>query len=230
MQNRQESVKPMIDWAAVDTVLLDMDGTLLDLYYDNYFWNEYLPEKWGLLRGMDAETARAVLMPRLRAHEGKLSWYCLDYWSRELEIDILALKADIEHLIRVRPHVHEFLSFLNETGKRSILVTNSHEKLLSIKLERTGIGHCFDAVVSSHALGLPKEEVGFWDRFSRLHPFDAERTLFIDDNVAVLRAARAYGIRHLLTIRQPDSRAAARPPCEFQALSAFSEICARERA
>src|SRR5690606_34847036 len=211
-------------------VLLDVDGTLLDLYYDNFFWNEYLPEKWGLLRGMDAETARAVLMPRLKAHEGKLSWYCLDYWSRELEVDILALKADIEHLIRVRPHVHEFLSFLTETGKRRILVTNSHEKLLAIKLERTGIGPVFDAVVSSHALGRPKEDVEFWEAFSRLHPFDAERALFIDDNVTVLRTARAFGIRHLFTIRQPDSQAAERPPCEFQALSALTDLCTRARA
>ncbi|HNG60363.1 MAG TPA: haloacid dehalogenase, partial [Cellvibrionaceae bacterium] len=33
----------MIPWQAIDTLLLDMDGTLLDLHYDNYFWLEYLP-------------------------------------------------------------------------------------------------------------------------------------------------------------------------------------------
>ena len=27
----------MIDWTSIDTVLLDMDGTLLDLHYDNAF-------------------------------------------------------------------------------------------------------------------------------------------------------------------------------------------------
>ena len=27
-------------WRDIDTVLLDMDGTLLDLHYDNHFWLE----------------------------------------------------------------------------------------------------------------------------------------------------------------------------------------------
>ena len=31
----------------VDTVLLDMDGTLLDLAFDNYFWQKLVPETWG---------------------------------------------------------------------------------------------------------------------------------------------------------------------------------------
>ena len=31
-----------IAWREVDTVLLDMDGTLLDLAFDNYFWQTFL--------------------------------------------------------------------------------------------------------------------------------------------------------------------------------------------
>ena len=27
-----------IDWTQLDTILLDMDGTLLDLEFDNHFW------------------------------------------------------------------------------------------------------------------------------------------------------------------------------------------------
>ena len=37
------------DWRAIDTVLLDMDGTLLDLRFDNYFWLELVPRKYGAM-------------------------------------------------------------------------------------------------------------------------------------------------------------------------------------
>ncbi|MEC8348362.1 MAG: haloacid dehalogenase, partial [Pseudomonadota bacterium] len=29
-----------LDWQNIDTVLLDVDGTLLDLHYDNFVWDQ----------------------------------------------------------------------------------------------------------------------------------------------------------------------------------------------
>jgi HAD superfamily hydrolase (TIGR01509 family) len=214
----------MIDWTAVDTALLDMDGTLLDLHFDNYFWKEYLPVHWGERRGLDAQSAREHLLPRLESRKGTLSWYCLDYWSAELEMDIFTLKGDIEHLIRERPLARELLAFLRRSGKRVLMVTNAHEKLLELKMARTGIDSFFDALVSSHRIGMPKEDFRFWGELQALHPFVPARTLLIDDNVDVLRAAASYGIGHLLTIDQPDSQAPARGPCEFQSLGSFADL------
>lgn len=37
----------MLAWQEIDTVLLDMDGTLIDLHFDNYFWQRLVPERWG---------------------------------------------------------------------------------------------------------------------------------------------------------------------------------------
>ncbi|MCP4043692.1 MAG: haloacid dehalogenase, partial [Gammaproteobacteria bacterium] len=34
---------PVINWNSIHTVLLDMDGTLLDLHFDNQFWLEHVP-------------------------------------------------------------------------------------------------------------------------------------------------------------------------------------------
>jgi 5'-nucleotidase len=35
---------PEFDWREIDTVLLDMDGTLLDLEFDSHFWLSLVPQ------------------------------------------------------------------------------------------------------------------------------------------------------------------------------------------
>lgn len=215
----------MINWDEIDTVLLDMDGTLLDLYFDNYFWQEYLPAKWGELNGIDITSAKDHLIPQFRSKEGTLSWYCLDYWSEKLDINMLTLKADIEHLIKLRPYSLEFLDFISAQNKALALVTNAHYDLITLKFNRTGINNYFKHVFCAHELGLPKEENAFWEKLGIIFPFNPERTLFIDDNLAVLRAARQYGVRHLLTIAQPDSQKPLRDCQEFVAVESFVQLC-----
>jgi len=214
----------VIDWDVIDTVLFDMDGTLLDLYYDNYFWHEYLPEKWGARRGLDLAAAKAELLPRLQQRKGTLSWYCLDYWSAELGLDILGLKRDLDHLIQLRPQAEALLRHVGELGKRRIMVTNAHQKLLDVKLAHTGIGVHFDAVISSHGLGVPKEDTAFWHALYAKLAFDPLRALLLDDNQDVLRAAARYGIRHLIAIQQPDSSVPPRLALEFPSVGSFSAL------
>ena len=214
----------MIDWNAIDTVLFDMDGTLLDLHYDNYFWHEYLPQEWGARNGMDLQRAKAELLPRLQQRKGTLSWYCLDYWSAELGVDILELKSGIEHLIQIRPQAVELLRYVAVLGKRRILVTNSHQKLLDVKLARTGIGVHFDAIISAHSLGLPKEDPVFWGALRTQLEFDPDRTLLLDDNQDGLRAAACFGVRHLLAIQQPDSKSPPRSALEFPSVGSFASL------
>ena len=213
-----------LDWKQIDTVLLDMDGTILDLYFDNYFWQEYLPMRWGEQHGLDKENAKRTLVPRFKSKEGTLSWYCLDYWTRELNIDVLRLKSDVEDLIQVRPHALNFMTSLINMGKRLIMVTNAHQDLITMKLERTGIGGYFSHIVCAHDLGAAKEHVEFWSRLNDKVPYTVKNTVLIDDNLTVLRAARAYGISHLVTIAQPDSRAPIRDTEEFASIKNFNEI------
>ncbi len=204
--------------------MLDMDGTLLDLHFDNYFWQEYLPQCWGQVHGLDIDSAKAALMPKFKSKEGTLAWYCLDYWSVELGLDILLLKQDVEHLIQTRPYTVELLSHLHDMNKTVVLVTNAHESILEVKLKKTGIKQYFDTVISAHELGSPKEHRKFWELLANTVPFNLEKTLFIDDNLTVLQAAKDYGIRYLLSIAKPDSHQAVRPASGFPPIEDFREL------
>lgn len=214
----------MFDWQEIDTVLLDMDGTLLDLHFDNHFWREYVPRKYAEDRGLALADAEQELLGRYRDIEGTLEWYCVDHWTRELGLDIALLKEEVDHLITVHPHVAEFLDLLHRAGKRRVLVTNAHQKSLALKMRRTRLRNRLDAVFCAHDLGLPKENPDFWDRLQRVEPFDPQRTLFVDDSVAVLQSARAYGVSHLLAILFPDTRQAARQVDDFPAVRGFAAL------
>ena len=214
----------MIQWKEVDTVLLDMDGTLLDLHFDNFFWQDYLPKKWGERHLLDHESAKLRLVPRFRDKVGTLSWYCVDYWSENLNLDVMELKSDIEHLIQLRPHSESLLKFLKGINIHTVMVTNAHEKLIDMKMKKTHIDKYFSRIFCAHHLGAPKEDIGFWQRLSEELEFLPDRTVFIDDNLAVLRTAREFGIRHLFTIEQPDSCLPRRRISEFPAIESFEQL------
>ena len=214
----------MIHWQHIHTVLLDMDGTLLDLHYDNHFWHVHVPQRYAEKHALSLDAAKNELFPRFRKAEGTLDWYCVDYWTRELGLDIALLKVEVDHLIAVHPHVIEFLDAVRAAGKRIVLVTNAHGKSLALKLQRTQLGGHFHGVVCSHDLGLPKEHLGFWEKMQGVEPFEKQRALLIDDSLPVLRSARHYGIAQLLAVKNPDSKGPQKEAGEFQAMDNFREI------
>ncbi len=211
-------------WNRIDTVFLDMDGTLLDLHFDNHFWLEHVPLRYAEKHAMPVAAAKDELYPRFRAVEGTIDWYCIDYWSRQLDLDIGALKREVEHLIRVHPHVAEFLRSLRASGRRVALLTNAHHKVIELKMAATGLQDHFDQLICAHSFRLPKEDPQFWPRLAAQDPFDPQRTLFVDDSLPVLRAARAFGIRHLRAVRLPDSQGPPRRTEDFVAIERFDEL------
>ena len=62
----------MIEWQNIDTVLLDMDGTLLDLHFDNYFWQQHLPLKFPEREQISYEQAMSQLAPEFERHQGQI--------------------------------------------------------------------------------------------------------------------------------------------------------------
>ena len=214
----------MLDWTRIDTVLLDMDGTLLDLHYDNHFWLEHVPRRFGEKHGLTLEESKEALRGRYKCVEGTLDWYCVEYWTRELGLDIALLKEEVEHLIAVHPHVLDFLDAVRAAGRRLVLVTNAHGKSLNIKFRRTRLNGHFDSVICAHDIGLPKEQPHFWDRMQQVEPFAKDTALLVDDSLPVLRSARSYGVAQLLAVRNPDSRAPEKDVGEFPAIRSFREI------
>ncbi len=214
----------IVNWEQIDHVLLDMDGTLLDLHFDSHFWLEHVPLRYAQAKGISVEVARTELFSRYRDIEGTLEWYSIDHWSVELGLDIALLKEEVDHLIAVHPHVVDFLHMLRKMGKRSVLVTNAHQRSLALKMERTQLGGQLDGMVCAHDLGLPKENPGFWQRLQEVEPFCKERTLFVDDSPAVLASAEDYGVGWLLQILRPDSREGQREAGRYNSIHDFSEL------
>ena len=196
----------MLAWQEIETVLLDMDGTLIDLHFDNYFWQRLVPERWGASRGLSMDAAHQQLAPVFAAVAGTLNWYCLDYWREQLGLDILALKREIADKIRWRPDVRPFLEAVRASGRRLYLFTNAHPDSLALKLEHTALDRYLDGLYSTHAFGAAKEDAACWQALQAQLSFATERTLFVDDSPRILQAARDFGIGHLLGILNPDSQ------------------------
>ena len=214
----------LFNWSEIDTVLLDMDGTLLDLHFDNYFWRTHLPLRYAEVFELDLSIVKSTLIRRLKEKEGTLDWYSTEFWSRELSLDVVALKREVKHLIRERPKVSEFLINLGMKGKERILITNADQNSMDIKFAATTICQNLDKIISSHELGYPKECQHFWFALRKNFAFDPNKTLFIDDSEVIACAAKEFGVANILTIARPDSFGGLREPSEFMALNDFDEL------
>lgn len=214
----------MINWDNIDTVLLDMDGTLLDLHFDNFFWMQHVPRAYARKHAITENEASDTLLSRISQNQGTLDWYSLDYWTEQLDMDIPALKQELQHMIQLRPFALDFLKELRNGPRDVVMVTNAHRKTLDIKMSQVDITGWFHRIVVSHELEAPKEDQKFWHNLQALNPFDPQRTLLIDDTESVLESAQSYGINHLLTLLQPDSKRQRRIDTRFPGIHHFDEI------
>lgn len=215
---------PAVFWDRLDTVLVDMDGTLLDLAFDNFFWTEFVPSHYAQVRGLSEENAREAILAGYKAIEGKLEWYCIDHWSEVLDLDIRALKRTQRHRVRYLPKATEFLAWIREQGKRVILATNAHPYTLELKVAQSNIDAHVHGMFSSHSYNAPKETRRFWERFQAEAGFDPERTMLIEDSLPVLEAAEKFGLAATLAIRSPDSRLPARQVDGFPSVDGVHEL------
>jgi len=211
-------------WDAIDTVLLDLDGTLLDLAFDNYIWLARVAEIYAENHGLSLAETHAELAPRFKRVQGTLDWYSIDYWSAELRIDIERVHREEAHRVAWLPGARRFLESVRERGKRLVLMTNSHPVILAIKEERTGVLGYLDAAYTSHGFGAPKEDQRFWIAARAVEPFDPQRSMFVDDSRAVLHAAILAGVRWVYGVKRPDSSREPHGHQEFAAIDGVADL------
>lgn len=214
----------MPPWSTIDTIMFDMDGTLLDLHFDNYFWQTLVPQMYAKEHGISEADAQILVKAKNDDALGSLEWYCLDYWADELKLNIVQLKHTITHKINIRPNVEKLLQQLSRSEKQILLITNAHPSSLEIKMAHTGISSFFHDCISSHTLNLAKEHHGFWEKLQQRFPYDPETTLLFDDSLSVLRQAQREGIKYLYAIEKPDSERPALNPGEFPQVVDFDHI------
>lgn len=216
-----------IDWNTIETVLLDMDGTLLDRHFDDHFWLEHVPKRWAARNGTSLEYAKEHLYGLFRSQENTLNWTNLDYWSDRLQLDIPLLKQEVDHLIAVHPFVVEFLLFLKQQGISVWLVTNAHSKTLDLKMRKTLLGPYFDGIISAHQVGLPKEDDRFWSELQKLVPYNPATTMLGEDSETNLGTARRFGIRYLVYISRYSSTVQPQASESFMSIEYFSQLIPR---
>lgn len=217
-------IEPQLNWQDIDTVLLDMDGTLLDKHFDDYFWETHVPEEYAAKHNISILDAEEKLLATYKEEEGTLSWADLNFWSDKLQLDIPAMKKKLNHLIQVHPYVAEFLDFCQATNKKSCLVTDAHPETLQIKMDKTGLAEQFDTIVCAEELGCAKSEEAFWPKLAEKLAFDKGRTLLVDDNEKVLLRAKEFGLAQLIFMAKSSSTKPVRYSKEFPSIIFFKEI------
>ena len=193
-----------IDWQTIDDVLLDMDGTLLDLNYDATFWLKTVYSIVASFTGESGTEIRDRFQKELKKHEGTLAWYCTDRWAEFFGIDLIEAKKQLAHLIRYRPHSKQFLEALRPLPLRTIIATNAHPDVIQLKLDVVPLNTLVDGIVSSHQYGVAKEHPNFWTALFDEYSINPSRTVFIDDSPRVLDAADRAGVREIVEIRHPN--------------------------
>lgn len=214
----------MIVFKQIETILLDMDGTILDKYYDDFFWEVYVPQKYAEKNQITFEEAQKILFAMYKAEEGTLNWTDINFWSQKTGLDIPTLKKEIDHLIAPHPDSEEFLEKINFNGNKVYLVTNAHNWVMELKLKKTGFYRYFQHCFTSFDIGYPKESLKFWKVLFDKTGINPDKTLLVDDTEQILHTAKNSGIKYPILRAISSSKAKPKNSEHFLTIKSFREL------
>lgn len=224
MDSYSQQIKPELNWQDIDTVLLDMDGTLLDKHFDDTFWQSYVIEKYAEKNCLSYKGAQTFCDEKFKEAFNGHDWTQTTYWSSTFGLDIIALQNELSHLIKALPSTIYFLNFLRSNDKKVIMVTDSDLPSLQLKLKQVNIREYFQHFFHSTSMGIAKTELDFWPSLHKKYNFDPIRTLFVDDRDNILQIASDFGIKHIVAMASPSSNSPTKFSKKHPSIASFTEI------
>ncbi len=214
----------MINWNEINIVLLDMDGTLLDDHYERMFWDNMLPDMFAEKHKINIEDSKKELQKIYNKHIGTNKWGDIDFWEKELDMELWNIRYQISHLLKLHPHTINFLEFLKKQNKKVFMVTAAPMNDIDFKFKHTKLEKYFIKIYTEIDIGYSKHDIKFWEALKKLTTFDNDSTLLAEDNEGILKIAKIFGIKHLILKGKYNSKFPAKSSKEFLTVNHFDEI------
>ncbi len=212
------------DWDKIDTVLLDMDGTLIDKRHEDDFWGEDVPKAYAKKKGISLETAKQIAYKKYHAIEGTYDWSDVGHWEKEFGVKLWGIKKESVMKMRLHPHTLRFLKFLKKNKKKVYLVTASMPRDLKMKLKHLKMTEYFDKIYTQFDINETKTTKQFWIKLQKVNGYDNDRTLLAEDTEAVTNAAKLAGIRWFIYKSLYSSKKPPVTPKGFFCVRHFDEV------
>jgi len=192
----------------IKNFLIDLDGVILDLKYDSFFWKEHIPKIYSKLHQISYKEAQTITKQIFNYKKKTMDWYDINYWSNMLSFDVNKEKENNMERIALINGSKNFLEDLIRHDKNLYLITNAHPKTLQIKLKKYNIRKYFKSIICSHELNYIKEETQFWYILKNKLNIRFEDSVLIEDSLDNLMAAQSAGLKNLVYVskKSPQSR------------------------
>ena len=148
-------------WNSIETFFLDMDGTILDLSYDNYFWHQHIPNIYAQKNDISLEKAKLEFEEKYKKKKNTIQWYSLNFWSHELGINLDDELIKTKHKIKIFPGVLKFLDQLKKRRIKIILLTNCPRKCSMSSSHKQNYGAIFLILFLLKILAMLKKAMNF---------------------------------------------------------------------
>jgi putative hydrolase of the HAD superfamily len=189
--------------AAVEAVIFDLDGTLLDRRRS---FDRFIRDQRGrfpdFLRDIDEEDYVQTLVdldadgyaPRKDLFTGMVARFELP--SHLADTLLSDYRAGFPQACLLFPDTAQTLATIRASGLKMGLITNGSIRMQSRKLDCLALTSVFDAIVISDAEGIAKPDRRIFDRALTRLGTSADRAVFVGDNPEVdVAGARAAGMR-----------------------------------